>query len=62
MGSAGGAQATSLNHLKTGFLPDGDFAGGAMIEAIESTTSRLTDADRAAISIYLLSPPPTPGP
>jgi hypothetical protein len=33
-----------------------------MIEAIESTTSRLTDADRAAISIYLLSPPPTPGP
>jgi hypothetical protein len=49
-------------YLKTGFLPDGDFAGGAMVEVIESTTSRLTDADRAAISVYLLSLPPMPGP
>ncbi len=49
-------------YLKTGFLPDGDFTGGAMVEVIESTTSRLTDADRAAISVYLRSLPPTPGP
>ncbi len=49
-------------YLKTGFLPDGDFAGGAMVEVIESTTSRLTDADRPAISVYLRSLPPTPGP
>ncbi len=59
----GGWRAGDITcYLKTGFLPDGDFVGGAMIEAIESTTSRLTDADREAISIYLLSPPPTPGP
>ncbi len=49
-------------YLKTGFLPDGDFAGGAMVEVIESTTSRLTDADRAAVSVYLMSLPPRPGP
>ncbi len=49
-------------YLKTGFLPAGDFAGGTMVEVIESTASRSTDADRAAISVYLLSLPPTPGP
>jgi mono/diheme cytochrome c family protein len=49
-------------YLKTGFLPDGDYAGGAMVEVIESTTSRLTDADRAALSVYLLSLPPRSGP
>jgi hypothetical protein len=43
-------------------LPDGDFAGDAMVEVIESTTSRLIDADRAAITAYLLSLPPRPGP
>ncbi len=49
-------------YLKTGFLPDGDFASGAMVEVIESTTSRLTDADRTAVSVYLLSLLPRPGP
>jgi hypothetical protein len=49
-------------YLKTGFRPDGDFADGAMVEVIESTTSRLTDADREAISVYLSSLPPAPGP
>ncbi len=59
----GGWRAGDITYcLKTGFLPDGDFAGGAMVEIIESTTSRLTDADRAAISVYLRSLPPTPGP
>jgi mono/diheme cytochrome c family protein len=59
----GGWRAGDITYyLKTGFLPDGDFAGGAMVEVIESTTSRLTDADRAAISVYLLSLPPSPGP
>ncbi len=59
----GGWRAGDITYyLKTGFLPDGDFAGGAMVEVIESTTSRLTDADRAAISVYLLSLPPAPGP
>lgn len=59
----GGWSAGDLAYyLKTGFLPDGDFAGGAMVEVIESTTSRLTDADRAAIVVYLLSQPARPGP
>ncbi len=59
----GGWRAGDITYcLKTGFLPDGDFAGGAMVEIIESTTSRLTDADRAAISVYLVSLAPTPGP
>ncbi len=59
----GGWRAGDITYyLKTGFLPDGDFAGGAMVEVIESTTSRLTDADRAAISVYLRSLPPRPGP
>jgi len=49
-------------YLETGFLPDGDFAGGAMVEVIESSTSQLTDADRASIWVYLLSLPPAPGP
>ncbi len=39
--------------LKTGFYPDGDAAGGAMAEVIEDATSRLDDADRAAIAAYL---------
>ena len=59
----GGWRAGDITYyLKTGFLPDGDFAGGAGVEVIESTTSRLTDAARAAISAYLLSLPPAPGP
>jgi hypothetical protein len=33
-----------------------------MVEVIESSTSQLTDADRASIWVYLLSLPPTPGP
>jgi len=59
----GGWRAGDISYyLKTGFPPDGDFAGGAMAEVIESTTSKLTDADREAISVYLLSLPPAPGP
>lgn len=46
--------------LKTGFLPDGDVAGGAMTEVIEESTSHLTDADRAAIVMYLKTLPPLP--
>ncbi len=49
-------------YLKTGFRPDGDVAGGAMVEVIEQGTGRLNDADRAAIAAYLLGLPPLPGP
>ncbi len=48
--------------LKTGFLPDGDVAGGAMEDVIRESTSRLSDDDRAAIAVYLKSLPPLPGP
>lgn len=48
--------------LKTGFLPDGDVAGAAMTDVIEYSTSRLNDADRAAIATYLMSVEPIAGP
>ena len=60
LGAWGAGDATY--YLETGFLPDGDFAGGAMVEVIESSTSQLTDADRESIWVYLLSLPPAPGP
>ncbi len=48
--------------LKTGFLPDGDVAGGAMEDVIRESTSRLSDEDRAAIAAYVQSLSPVPGP
>ena len=48
-------------YLKTGFLPDGDVADGAMSEVIEQGTAHLSDSDRTAIAIYLLSLPAVPG-
>ncbi len=48
--------------LKSGFLPDGDFAGGAMTDVIDESTSHLSDEDRAAIAAYLRSLPPLSGP
>jgi mono/diheme cytochrome c family protein len=49
-------------YLKTGFLPDGDVADGAMSDVIEQVTAHLSDADRTAIAAYLLSLPAIPGP
>jgi mono/diheme cytochrome c family protein len=43
--------------LKTGQAPDFDFVGGAMGEVVRNT-SRLDDADRRAIAVYLRSLPP----
>jgi len=40
-----------------GMLPDGDFIGGEMTEVYENT-SKMTDADRRAITVYLKSLPP----
>ncbi len=40
--------------LKIGMMPDGDFAGGAMGEVVDETTSQLTDEDRAAMVEYLM--------
>jgi len=41
--------------LRFGMMPDGDFVGGEMTEVVENSTSRLTDADRMAIAVYLKS-------
>jgi mono/diheme cytochrome c family protein len=46
-----------VNLLKTGQKPDFDFVGGAMGEIVDAT-SKLTDADRHAIAVYLKSLPP----
>jgi hypothetical protein len=48
--------------LKTGIFPDGDAAGGAMVEVIEDGTSFLDDSDRSAIARYLLDLPSIAGP
>jgi mono/diheme cytochrome c family protein len=43
-------------YLKSGFTPDFDSAGGAMVEVIENT-ARLSDGDRAAIAAYIKALP-----
>jgi len=48
--------------LESGELPDGDYTGSLMTEVIDNSTSRLTDADRAAMVAYLRSIKPLPGP
>ena len=47
--------------LRTGQLPDGDFVGAMMGEVVNST-SKLTDADRQAIAVYIQSLPPVANP
>lgn len=49
-------------YLETGFTPDFDFAGGAMAEVIETSTSQMSDEDRRAIAAYLKRLPPLPNP
>lgn len=44
-------------YLKSGFTPDYDVVGGSMADVVKNT-SRLSDADRAAIAGYLKSVPP----
>ena len=45
-------------YLRSGEDPDFDFAGGAMVEVIDDSTSKLSDDDRAAIAEYLKDLPP----
>lgn len=49
------------SYLKSGMDPSGDFAGALMAEVIERSTSKLTDADAAAIADYLKSLSPIRG-
>ncbi len=51
-----------ISVFKSGMLPDGDFVGSGMGEVVEFSTSRLTDADRQAIAIYLESLSPIHNP
>lgn len=57
-GLADWSEADIAEFLASGMTPDGDFAGGAMAEVIRNSTARLTDADRAAVAVYLKSLPP----
>jgi mono/diheme cytochrome c family protein len=54
------SEADIAEFLKSGLTPSFDSAGGSMAEVIQNT-SRLSDADRAAIATYLVSLPPLPG-
>jgi mono/diheme cytochrome c family protein len=47
--------------LETGDMPDGDSAGGSMVEVIKNT-AQLAPADRDAIAAYVKSLPPVQGP
>lgn len=44
-------------YLETGATPDGDYAGDAMAEIIDNSTSHLTQDDRRAIAVYIKSLP-----
>ena len=46
-----------LLYLEEGELPDGDYAGCAMVDVIDNSTSMMTPADLQAESRYLLSVP-----
>ena len=58
VGKMSAAELASL--IKDGMTPDGDFLGGAMEEVINNGTSKLTDADRAAIAAYIKALPGLP--
>ena len=57
-GIGGWSEDDIVSMLEVGLLPDGDFAGGAMTDVIEESTSKLSEDDRKAIASYLLSLPP----
>jgi mono/diheme cytochrome c family protein len=50
------------SYLEMGILPDGDFAGGAMVEVIENSTSKMTPEDRKAVATYIKSVPASGAP
>ena len=44
-------------YLEEGELPDGDYAGGAMVDVIDNSTSLMEPADLQAVVNYILSVP-----
>lgn len=58
-GLGGWSTADIISYLKSGdHARTGDFAGGVMKEVIKEGTSRMSDADRAAIAVFLAAPEP----
>ncbi len=53
------SEADIANYLETGFTPEFDSVGGAMVE-VQRNMSQLTADDRAAIAAYLKVVPPHP--
>ncbi|WP_421913842.1 c-type cytochrome [Mesorhizobium sp.] len=52
-------EADIANYLETGFTPDFDSVGGAMVD-VQRNMAQLTTQDRAAIAAYLKAIPPHP--
>ncbi|MFK0688519.1 c-type cytochrome [Mesorhizobium sp. IMUNJ 23033] len=53
------SDADIANYLETGFTPDFDSVGGAMVD-VQRNMAQLTPEDRAAIAAYLKAAPPHP--
>jgi len=53
------SEADIANYLETGFTPDFDSVGGAMVE-VQRNMAQLPAEDRAAIAAYLKAVPPHP--
>ncbi|WP_192183431.1 c-type cytochrome [Mesorhizobium amorphae] len=53
------SEADIANYLETGFTPDFDSVGGAMVD-VQRNIAQLTPEDRAAVAAYLKAAPPHP--
>ena len=49
-----------LLYLEEGEMPDGDYAGGAMVDVIDNSTGMMEPADLQAVVRYILSVPAVP--
>lgn len=58
-GIASWSEADIANYLETGFTPNFDSVGGAMVD-VQRNMAELTAGDRAAIAAYLKAVPPHP--
>lgn len=58
-GIASWSEADIANYLETGFTPNFDSVGGAMVD-VQRNMAELTARDRAAIAAYLKAVPPHP--
>jgi mono/diheme cytochrome c family protein len=54
-GIGGWSETDLAYYLGSGQLPDGDYAGGAMVDVIEDGLAHLTEDDLAAIAAYIKS-------